>query len=154
MNCQSVVDIDKSFLDLYIGMPGSTNDNRMLRRSTLHYDSSHGNLMTPSLSVNSQTPYLLGDLGYPLLPWLMVPHRGSCNLSISEKMFNKKLHVGRCVVDNAFGILKQCFRELSETSHLHLGFLPNVIICCAILHNILLGQTPQEVEHLLSVLRS
>lgn len=35
MNCQAVVDSSKRFLDLYVGMPGSTNDSRMLRRSTL-----------------------------------------------------------------------------------------------------------------------
>jgi len=35
-----------------------------------------------------------------------------------------------------------------------LAFLPDVILCCVILHNILLGQTPDEVEHLLSILRS
>jgi len=31
MNCQAVVGLDKRFMDLYIGMPSSTNDSRMLR---------------------------------------------------------------------------------------------------------------------------
>ena len=67
MNCQAVVDVDKRFIDLYIGMLGSTNDNRMLRRSMLHYNALHSNLMPRALSVDGQTPYLFGNLGYPLL---------------------------------------------------------------------------------------
>jgi hypothetical protein len=34
MQCQAVVDREKHFLDVYVGMPGSTNDCRMLKRST------------------------------------------------------------------------------------------------------------------------
>jgi len=153
MNCQAVVDADKRFIDLYIGMPGSTNDSRMLRRSTMHYLATHGNLMTPLASVDGFPPYLIGDLGYPLLSWLMVPHRGGRDLSVSESLFNKKLRAGRCVVENAFGILKHTFRELLLKSDLHLAFLPDVILCCAILHNILLGQDPEQVQNLLTVLR-
>ena len=35
MHCQAVVDSSKHFLDLNVGMPGSTNDARVLRRSAL-----------------------------------------------------------------------------------------------------------------------
>jgi len=31
-------------------------------------------------------------------------------------------------------------------------FLPDVIICCAILHNVLLGQSHEQVEELIEVL--
>lgn len=154
MNCQAVVDSEKRFLDLYVGMHGSTNDCRMLRRSSLHAMAVHGNLFDAAYSVDGYSPYLLGDLGYPLLPWLLVPHRGYGNLSISEALFNKRMRRGRCVVENAFGILKQSFRELMEKSDLHVTFLPDVILCCAILHNILLRQSHEEVEDFLEVLRT
>lgn len=36
---------------------------------------------------------------------------------------------------------------------LHITFLPDVIIYCAILYNVLLGQLHEEVEELLGVLR-
>ena len=39
-------------------------------------------------------------------------------------------------------------------SDLHVTFMPDVILCCAILHNILLGQSHEEVEDLLEVLRN
>lgn len=153
VNCQAVVDSDKRFLDLYVGMPGSTNDSRMLRRSSLYHLAMHGNLMEAQYAVEGFTPYLLGDLGYPLLPWLMVPHRGQLQLSVSETLFNKKLRRGRCVVENAFGILKQSFRELLDKTDLQITFVPDVILCCAILHNVLLRQSHEEVEELLQILR-
>lgn len=152
INCQAVVDSEKRFIDLYLGMPGSTNDSRMLRRSSLYNLASHGRLMEAGHEVNGFMPYIIGDLGYPLLPWLMVPHKTQGNLTVAETLFNKKLRRGRCVVENAFGILKQTFRELLNKSELHLTFLPDVVLACAILHNVLLGQSHAHVEELLEIL--
>lgn len=152
LNCQAVVDSDKRFLDLYLGMPGSTNDARMLRRSSLFSKAMDGTLMDNAALVDGFTPSIIGDLGYPLLPWLMVPHRTHGPLTAAETLFNKKLRRGRCVVENAFGILKQTFRELLEKSYLSVAFLPDVILSCAILHNVLLGQSHEEVEELLQIL--
>lgn len=166
MNCQAVVDSDKRFLDLFLGMsgstndsrmlgmPGSTNDSRMLRRSSLHHLAMHNNLFDRHNSVDGFPPFLVGDSGYPLLPWLMVPVRGPGRLTVAEELFNRRLRRGRCVVENAFGILKQTFRELLVKSQLHVTFLPDVITACAILHNVLLGQSVDEVEQLLNVLRT
>ena len=44
LNCQAVVDSNKRFLDLFLGMPGSTNDSRVLHRSTLYHRRMHGSL--------------------------------------------------------------------------------------------------------------
>lgn len=154
INCQAVVDSEKRFLDLYVGMPGSTNDSRMLRRSSLHTQAMQGNILSTSQSVHGFTPYLLGDSRYPLLPWLMVPHKGCGPLSVSKNLFNRKLRRGRSVVENAFGILKQSFRELLDKSELKVTFVLDVIICCAILHNVLLRQSHAKVEDLLRVLRT
>jgi hypothetical protein len=111
------------------------------------------NLFDARYSVDGFSPYLLGDSGYPLLPWLMVPHKQVQNLTVLETLFNKKLRRGRCVVENAFGILKQTFWELLVKSDLDVIFLPDVITYCAILHNILLGQSHGEVEQFMQVLR-
>ena len=37
MQCQAVVDWHKRFLDLSVGMPRSTNDMRVLRRSSFYH---------------------------------------------------------------------------------------------------------------------
>lgn len=85
------------------------------------------------------SPYVLGDAGYPLVRWLMVPHREVAHLPVADSLFNRRLCRGRVVVENAFGMLKQSFRELFTKSDLHVTFLPDVIVYCAILHNMLLN---------------
>jgi len=82
----------------------------------------------------------------------MVPHCVGNRLSIAKNLFNKKLHRGRCVVENAFGILKLTFQELMKKSDLHVAFLFDITIMCTILHNVLLGQSHDEVKNLLQVL--
>ena len=154
LNCQTVVDSNKCFLDLFLGMPGSTNDSRVLRRSLLYHRGMHGSLWDSTLSFQGFSPYLLADSGYPLLPWVMVPYKGFGNLPLVDTYFNRKLNRGCGVVENTFGILKQMFRELLGKSELLVTFLPDVIICCAILHNMLLLQSHEEVERLLQVLRT
>jgi len=52
-----------------------------------------------------------------------------------------------------FGV-KQTFRELLVKSDLSVAFLPDVITACALLHNVLLGQSHGDVERLLEVLRT
>ena len=36
LNCQAIVDSKKIIFNLFLGMPGSTNDARMLQRSSLY----------------------------------------------------------------------------------------------------------------------
>ena len=147
LNCQAVVDSRKVFLDLFLGMPGSTNDARMLRRSSLYQLAMRGELFPPTLGRDGFPPYLLGDSGYPNLPWLVTPHRGN-NLTMLEALYNRKLRRGRCVVENAFGILKTTWRELLGKSELNVVYMPDVITACAILHNILRKQANEDLEAL------
>jgi hypothetical protein len=59
-------------------------------------------------------PYILGDKSYPLLTWLMIPHKQVANVHhiVLEALYNKQLSYGRSVVENAFGIMKKSFKEL------------------------------------------
>lgn len=126
----------------------------MLRRSLLYRLAMHENLFDTRYGLDGFSPYLIGDSGYPLIPWLMVPHWVHRRFTVLESMFNRSLRVGRCVVENAFGIPKQTWRELLTKSDLHIVFIPDVITACCILHNILLGQTAEEVASLLPVLEA
>jgi hypothetical protein len=157
IQCQAVVDRWKRFLDLVAGMPGSTHDSRMLRRSALYLQAESGILFEDGINVDGFTPYLLGDGGYPLKNWLMTPYRDGCGRanqrSMLDRLYNKRLSRGRSVVENAFGILKQSFRELLTITDLHVTFVPDVVVCCSLLHNVLLGQSPDEVARLLEILQ-
>ena len=97
-------------MDLFLGMPDSTNDARMLRRSSLYQLAMRGELFSPSQGRDGFPPYLLSDSGYPNLHWLVTPHRGN-NLTILEALYNGKLRRGRGVVENAFSILKATWRD-------------------------------------------
>ena len=147
LNCQAVVDSRKIFLDLFLGMSDSTNDAKMLRRSSLYQLAMRGELFPPSLGRDGFAPYLLGDSGYPNLPWLVTPHRGN-NLTMLEALYNKKLRRGRGVVENAFGILKATWRELLGKSELNVVYMPDVITACVILHNFLGKQANEDLEAL------
>ena len=81
---------------------------------------------------------LLDENGYKLLTWLMTPHRESRWRSVLECLYNLKHQRGRSVVENSFGILKQCFYELLHVMELHVTFLPDVVVCCCLFHDLLL----------------
>lgn len=55
-------------------------------------------------------------------------------------------------MDNAFEIIKLSSRKLLNTLDLDVVFLLDVILCCALMHNLLLGQNYEDVAFLLSVL--
>jgi hypothetical protein len=154
---QAIVDRRKRFIDLAVGMPSSTHDSRMLRRSSLYQNAENGTLFDPTIAVEGFTPYLLGDLGYPLKQWQMTPYRDGPGRggqqSLIERLFSKRLSRGRSVVENAFDILKQSFRELMDVTDLHVTFVPDAVVCCCLLHNVLLGQDLTDVARLLEILQ-
>lgn len=154
IQCQVVVDRHRRFLDVSFGMSGSTHDVRVLKWSALYHFATNTNLFDAAYSHEGFSPYLIGDGGNPLLPWLMTPHRNTQNepRTYEQGLFNHKLSKGRSVVENAFEIFKQCFRELRVKFDLHVTF-PDIIVCCCLLHNLILGQSPLEVLRLLQILQ-
>jgi hypothetical protein len=65
---QAIGDGSRRFLDLYLGMHGSTNNARVLRHPSLYHRAMHENLFDSQFSMDGFPLYLLGDSGYPLLP--------------------------------------------------------------------------------------
>ena len=52
-------------------------------------------------------------------------------------------------VERAFGILKARFKEIGTKSSLKLDFLPTVVHCCCVLHNILLASKDRTLDQIL-----
>jgi hypothetical protein len=90
------------------------NDSRVLKKSSLYRRVVNGSLLDDCLEHTSDIPpYMLGDKGYPLLPWLLMPFKDNgYQRTILETLFQEQHSRGRSVVENAFGILKQTWREL------------------------------------------
>ena len=86
----------------------------------------------------SEDTWLIGDSGYPLEPWLLIPVT-SVTPSTREKKYNELHKKSRNVIERAFGVLKSRFKCLSRTRTLYYSHerAANILYCCVIFHNML-----------------
>lgn len=79
---------------------------------------------------------LLGDSGYPCLPWLSVPV-ANVN-SPQEQRFNQTFKACRSTVERCIGLLKGRFRCLLKDRVLHYSpeKAARIVMACCVLHNI------------------
>lgn len=84
-------------MSIITGFKGNNGDSRVLRSSTLYADIEEGRLLnSPPLHLKgiSVPQYLVGDSGYPLLPWLMVPYTDPV-VTYCQEDFNSKHYLMR-----------------------------------------------------------
>lgn len=79
--------------------------------------------------------YLLGDSAYPCLKQLIVPYRDNGHLTRAQRHFNQKLSSCRVIIENAFGCLKQRFRQLYHFKLRDIVRMVCIIHACCVLHN-------------------
>jgi hypothetical protein len=97
-------------------------------------------------------PDVVADCGYPLLSWCITPFKMcpmGLPLSREEAWFNRKHSSTRMSVERGFGILKARFKEIGTKSSLKLDFLPTIVHCCCVLHNILLASKERTLDQIL-----
>jgi hypothetical protein len=69
MQLQVVVDHQRRFRGMFVGMPSSMNDARIMQLSSLYPKATHHGLFHLDHGFqNGIYPYIIGDKGYPLLP--------------------------------------------------------------------------------------
>ncbi len=128
--CQAIVDYQKEFTNIFVGLLGSVNDSRVLRSSTICYFAELQWLFNMNKDQEGFFSFLLGNKGYPLLSWLMtLPREGNHNLL--EMLYNREHKQARSIVENVFGILKKIFHELQGKIEMHINFAPDYITCCS-----------------------
>ena len=66
-----------------------------------------------------------------------------------ERSFNKELSRARVKIENAFGIMNGRFRILKTVLSDNLDIIGDILMCCAILHNICLDHQDlwPEIDH-------
>ncbi|CAN6449771.1 unnamed protein product [Victoria cruziana] len=136
---QIVVDSSSRILSIATGFSGDKGDARVLRSSTLYKDVEDGVLLnSPIIFLKGVRvrPYIVGDGGYPLLPWLMVPYvdpaPASCEEQFNELHYQMRLPALRTIASlRNWGILSRPIDEEMRMSVACIG-------ACAILHNVLL----------------
>eukprot|EP01018_Ginkgo_biloba_P014309 Gb_37542 [translate_table: standard] len=107
MVLQAIVDSNMRFRDVFTGWHGSINDAHLLRNYFFYRLCEGGErLNAPSICIglSNMRGYIIGDGGYPLLPWLITPFSGV--LIDSQREFNFKLSLTCIIVERAFGRLK------------------------------------------------
>ena len=155
---QVVVDNKCYFTSMNTGPPGSLHDNAHFKSTELYrkveegiMGGFHDDPLTWDASL-SFPPYILADRGYPLLSWCITPFkRGPMGMPLKreEVWFNRKHSSTRMSVERAFGILKSMFKEIGTKSSLKLDFLPTIVHCCCVLHNILLASKDSTLDQIL-----
>ncbi|KAF7206769.1 putative LOC107387177-like protein [Nothobranchius furzeri] len=101
---QAVCDHQGSFMDTYVGWPGSVRDSRVLRHSPLYRQSAYpppGN-------------FILADGGYPCLqhPLPLITHYKRVVQGVGAQRFNGHHSRARCIIERAFGTMKTRFRAI------------------------------------------
>ena len=130
INVQVICDAHQYILNVYANHPGGSHDAFIMEQSVIP-------------AVFERDPpldgWLLGDNGYPLKSWLMVPY--ITPTSARQIGFNRKHSRARVVIERTFGLLKMRFRCVDRSGGT-LQYTPQkvasfVVVCC-VLHNMAL----------------
>ncbi|KAM0866911.1 hypothetical protein ACQ4PT_042344 [Festuca glaucescens] len=141
---QAVIDPKMRIVDLELNSRDSITQLSILQKSRLFNECQKGGLLNGSkLKVASDGSevgeYLIGDAGYPLLPWLLKPYQEE-NLSDSKEEFNRRHSAATACARKALVMLQEKWKFLQEDvwwpENLQTRF--KMIDACCSLHNIVI----------------
>lgn len=141
MVVQAVVDPEMRFRDVIAGWPGSLSDEDVMRSSGLFRLCEDGKRLNGKklrLGDAEVGEYIVGDSGFPLLPWLVTPFRRRGGAEHRAE-FNRRHSATRMVAQRALARLKETWRIIhgvmwKPDRHR----LPRIVLVCCLLHNILI----------------
>ncbi|KAL0418127.1 UNVERIFIED_CONTAM: protein ALP1-like, partial [Sesamum radiatum] len=157
MILQVIVDPDLRFQDIVAGYPGKMNDSSVLQSSNFFKQCQKGEKLNGNkASLSKETElreYIVGDSGFPLLPWLVTPYQGK-ELSEAKVEFNKRLLATHSVAQKALARLKEVWRMIrGDMWRPDKHKLPRFVLVCCILHNIVIDMEGEDLEELPSSLQ-
>ncbi|KAJ6639786.1 putative nuclease HARBI1 [Pseudolycoriella hygida] len=141
INTQGIIDSDMRFLSVNARYPGSTQDAFIWNNSLIF------SLLERQYSLANQENniyrdgFLIGDLGYPLQPWLMTPVKTLTTNEVREKRYNKMIRRIRNKNERVYSVLKNRFRCLLGERKLRYNHenAAKIIYACCTLHNFLIA---------------
>jgi len=98
---QAIINCNKIFTNLFVCLHGNVNDFKVLKRSTLHKHAQYHGLFEQTKNL---CDFLLGDKGYPLISWIMIPCKKERWHTIVKLLYNRKHKHQRSIVDNYFSM--------------------------------------------------
>lgn len=145
INAMCVCGPNRKFYYVSARWPGSVNDARVLRNSSLAQRFENGWRPFPNA-------ILLGDSAYPLKEWIIPPILNPNGLA--EERFNRAHKSTRRLIENAFGILKERFSCLHGL-RVQPDYACQIFKACCILHNICSDEegfnAPDQVDNEVAV---
>lgn len=124
LNVQVVCDSQGLITNIVARWPGSCHDSRIFAESRLGRACERGNI----------NGYLLGDNGYPCLPYLMTPLLNP--RTAAERRYNVAHKSTRRIAETNFGRWKRRFPCLSKTITASLDTAKAIIVAVGVLHNL------------------
>ncbi|XP_062084884.1 protein ALP1-like [Humulus lupulus] len=152
MILQTVVDADMKFRDIVTGWPGKMKDWLVFQNSNFYKLSDKGERLNGKKVEISKgleiREYIIGDSGFPLLPYLVIPYEGK-DLPESKIEFNKRHSATRVVAQRALARLKDTWRIIHGVMwRPDKHRLPRIILVCCLLHNIAIDMEDEVHDEL------
>ncbi len=131
-SCKWSVTISAGTWTNFTSYPGSVHDSRVLRNIPIYTEQRYP----------PQGFFILGDGGYPCLSApiaLITPYKEPVLLA-TARWFNHHHAKARSIIERSFGSMKTRWRAVFfKALKVKPTFSPDVIACCAMLHNICLS---------------
>ncbi|KAI4979042.1 hypothetical protein ZWY2020_015795 [Hordeum vulgare] len=141
---QLVIDPDMRFKNIWLGLPSSMNQSSLLHDSNLFKECEKGDLLNGSkikvaLDGSEVGEYIIGDAGYPLLPWLLTPYKEE-DLSDSKAEFNRRHSAATTRALKALARLEDTWKCLHGEAWwpADLETRSRMIYACCRLHNVVI----------------
>ncbi|KAJ8940307.1 hypothetical protein NQ314_010754 [Rhamnusium bicolor] len=135
LNVQIICDATMKILNINANFPGASHDSFIWRQSQVR-----NFLLEKYNNGEMRGTWLLGDSGYPLEPFLMVPFHENAQQPQNDgrENFNRSLRQARCIIERCIGLLKMRFRSIMQERRARYDphFMGKIVNCCACLHNI------------------
>ncbi|XBI43860.1 hypothetical protein VPH35_108578 [Triticum aestivum] len=141
---QLVIDPDMRFKNIWLGPAGSMNQLSLLYDSDVFKECEkgcglNGSKLKVALDGSEVGEYIIGDAGYPLLPWLLTPYQEE-DLSDSKAEFNRRHSAATTCALKALARLKDTWKCLQGEAWwpTNLKNISRMIHACCTLHNIVI----------------
>ncbi|KAF7805494.1 protein ALP1-like [Senna tora] len=153
MILQAIVDPDMRFRDIVTGWPGNMKDWSVFENSNFFKRCDKGERLNgKKLKLHEGSEigeYIIGDSGYPLLPYLIVPYEEK-QLPAPKADFNRRHFATQMVAQRALARLKGMWRIIQGVMwRPDKHRLPRIILVCCLLHNIVIDMEDELQDELL-----
>ncbi|XP_014751783.1 protein ANTAGONIST OF LIKE HETEROCHROMATIN PROTEIN 1-like [Brachypodium distachyon] len=152
MILQGIFDHEMRFIDICTGWPGGMTVSQLLEFSGFYKFCEAGERLDGPSQVSREgaqiREFIVGDMCYPLLPWLMTPYEGE-SLAVPMVDFNARQKAARMLGTRALARLKGSWRILNKVMwRPDKHKLPSIILVCCLLHNIMIDRQDQLLPSL------